>query len=104
MSKIKYFFQFAAIILLFGIFKLLGRKYASIFSGIIMMMIGPFFRSKKICHFNLSTAFPELEIKQKEDILKEMWFNYGRILAEYVFISNFRNSKLLNNIIIENQI
>ena len=104
MSKIKYFFQFAGIILLFGIFKLLGRKYASIFSGIIMMMIGPFFRSKKICHINLSTAFPELEIKQKENILKEMWFNYGRILAEYVFISNFRNSKLFNNIIIENQI
>ena len=41
MSKIKYFFQFVGIILLFGIFKLLGRKYASIFSGIIMMMIGP---------------------------------------------------------------
>ena len=103
MSKIKYFFQFAGIILLFSIFKLLGRKYASLLSGSIMTMIGPFFRSKKICHYNLSIAFPKLEINKKKDILKEMWFNYGRILAEYIFISSFRNSKLSNNIIIENQ-
>jgi len=104
MSKIKYFFQFAGIILLFGIFKLLGRKYASIFSGIIMMMIGPFFRSKKICHFNLSTAFPELEIKQKENILKEMWFNYGRMIAEYMYIKDFRNNENFSKkIIVENQ-
>ena len=68
-----------------------------------MTMIGPFFRSKKICHYNLSIAFPKLEINKKKDILKEMWFNYGRILAEYIFISSFRNSKLSNNIIIENQ-
>ena len=103
MSKIKYFFQFIGIILLFSIFKLLGRKYASILSGNIMKMIGPFFRSKKICHYNLSTAFPKLEINKKENILKEMWFNYGRILAEYIYISDFRNSKLSKNIIIENQ-
>ena len=32
-----------------------------------------------------------------------MWFNYGRILAEYMFISKFRNSKLSQNILIENQ-
>ncbi len=103
MSKIKYFFQFIGIILLFSIFKLLGRKYASIMSGNIMTMIGPLFRSKKICHYNLSIAFPELEIKQHKNILKEMWFNYGRILAEYIFMKDFRNLKLSNNITIENQ-
>ena len=103
MSKIKYFFQFVGVILLFGIFKLLGRKYASILSANIMKMIGPLFRSKKICHYNLSTAFPKLENNERENILKEMWSNYGRILAEYVYISDFRNSKLSKNIIIENQ-
>ena len=102
MSKIKYFFQFIGIILLFVIFKLLGRKYASILSGYIMTMIGPLFRSKKICYYNLSIAFPELNDEQKANILKEMWFNYGKILAEYIFMSNFRNSEL-SNITIENQ-
>ena len=32
-----------------------------------------------------------------------MWFNYGILLAEYMFINSFRNSNLSNNIIIENQ-
>jgi len=32
-----------------------------------------------------------------------MWKNYGRILSEYVFIKNFRNSKLDNFLIIEGQ-
>ena len=29
-------------------------------------MIGPFFRSKKICHNNLSTAFPKLETMKRK--------------------------------------
>ena len=32
-----------------------------------------------------------------------MWKNYGRILSEYVFIKNFRNSKLEKLLIIEGQ-
>ena len=32
-----------------------------------------------------------------------MWFNYGILLVEYMFINSFRNSNLSNNIIIENQ-
>ena len=32
-----------------------------------------------------------------------MWFNYGRIFAEYMFIKNFREKKFSNLIIIENQ-
>jgi len=36
--------------------------------------------------------------------LDNMWNNYGKILAEYVFIKKFRNStKFSNKIIIENQ-
>ena len=29
-----------------------------------------------------------------EKIIKAMWSNYGRILSDYVFIKNFRQSKL----------
>ena len=39
-------------------------------------------------------------ISKKKRIIKEMWINYGRIFAEYVFLKNFRNSK---KIIIDNQ-
>ena len=65
MNKIKYFFQFVVIIFLFFIFKLMGLKYSSSFSGIILSFFGPFFRSGKICHSNISKAFQSL-IKMKE--------------------------------------
>ena len=33
-----------------------------------------------------------------------MWFNYGRMLAEYMFIKDFRKSKkFYEKIIVENQ-
>ena len=68
-----------------------------------MTLLGPMFRSKKIIFSNLSKAFPNLDNLEKEKILKKMWFNYGRIFAEYVFIKEFRNNlKESHNIIIEN--
>ena len=103
MIKIKYFLQFFSLIFLFSIFKVLGIRISSFLSGNLLKLIGPLFRSKKICLSNLSIAFPNLEFSKKEKIFNEMWINYGKILAEYVFINNFRNSKLSNNIIIENQ-
>ena len=103
MTKIKYFLQFISLIFLFSFFKLLGIKISSFLSGKLLVLIGPLFRSQKICLSNLSIAFPELEISKKKKILKSMWFNYGILLAEYMFINSFRNSNLSNNIIIENQ-
>ena len=102
MSKIKYFLQFIVIIFLFIIFKFLGVKYSSILSGKILNLIGPIFRSRDIVDKNLSIAFPEINSLQKKIIRKKMWINYGKIFAEYVFIKQFRNSKLSKNIIIEN--
>ena len=103
MTKIKYFLQFIALTFLFSSFKLLGIKISSFLSGKLLILIGPLFRSQKISLSNLSIAFPELEISKKKKILKSMWFNYGILLAEYMFINSFRNSYLSNNIIIENQ-
>ena len=68
-----------------------------------MTLLGPMFRSKEIIFSNLSKAFPDLDNLEKEKILKKMWFNYGRIFAEYVFIKEFRsNPKESHNIIVEN--
>jgi len=101
MKIIKYFIQFLIIVLLFGIFKIIGAPRSSNFCGLIVSKIGPIFRSKKIIDFNLSIAFPELSIKQKEQIKKKMWFNYGRMLGEYIFLKNFRYSSLSQNVEIE---
>ena len=104
MNKIKYFFQFIGILVLFLFFKLIGIKYSSIISGKLLTVIGPLFRSKKIYSSNLSIAFPNLDDLQKDEILRKMWFNYGRILAEYMFIDSFRKKKLSENIVVENKL
>ena len=104
MNNIKYFFQFIFIIFLFLIFKLLGLKYSQVLSGSLLSIIGPIFRSNEISNSNLSKAFPNMEDSKKQIIINKMWFNYGRIFAEYMFLKNFRISEKFNQkIIVKNQ-
>ncbi|MDC0151151.1 lysophospholipid acyltransferase family protein [Candidatus Pelagibacter sp.] len=100
MNNIKYFFQFIIIIFLFLVFKVLGLKISIFISGKIFMLVGPLFRSKKICHQNLSIAFPKSNEMERNKILKDMWCNYGKIFAEYIFIKKIKNSQ---KITVENQ-
>ena len=103
MKIIKYFFEFLIIILLLIIFYIIGFKLASNLGGIIGRLVGPLFRSKKNILSNINKAMPELDKKNTELIIKRMWENYGRILSEYLFIKDFRNSKLENFIEVEGQ-
>ena len=103
MKSIKYFIQFLIISILFLIFKVLGLNFASFLSGKIISFIGPLFRSKNLIKSNILKAFPYLSQHEVDKITKKMWNNYGRILAEYVFIKDFRISKFKNNIEIKGQ-
>ncbi len=104
MDKIKYFLQFIIILILFFLFKLLGLKYSTRFSGNLMTILGPMFRSNKIIISNLTKAFPKLSLQEKKILSKKMWFNYGRILAEYMYIKYFREKEKFSNLItIQNQ-
>ena len=87
----------------FLIFKMIGLKIASTVSDKIFSLIGPFFRSKKLIKSNILKAIPNLNEEKIKDITKNMWGNYGKILSEYVFIKNFRNGSLNNNIKIDGQ-
>jgi|TARA_B110000037_G_scaffold33077_1_gene39910 KDO2-lipid IV(A) lauroyltransferase len=101
MKKIKYFFEFIIILLLFFIYKILGLKISSFISGKIFEFFGPLFRSKQIIKSNIQRAIPQINSKKIDDIKKDMWNNYGRTLSEYMFLKNFRNNKLESNIHLE---
>ena len=103
MKFLKYFVEFIIIILLFTIFKILGFKLASNIGGQIGKFFGPFFRSKKKLLSNIKKALPDLDEENIQLIIKKMWTNYGRILSEYMFIKDFRNSKLKKFFKIEGQ-
>lgn len=87
----KYLLEFIIIISSFIIFKLLGIKISSYISGKIFSIIGPFFRSKKTINNNFEIALPQASSTEIEKYTKNMWNYYGRILAEYPFLKNFRN-------------
>ena len=103
MIKIKYFIQFVLILSLFGIFKILGIKISSKFSEYLFLLLGPLFRSKKIFQKNLRKVFPDINDYKENQIFKNVWRNYGKMFAEYMFIKDFRLSKKFEqNLIIEN--
>jgi KDO2-lipid IV(A) lauroyltransferase len=103
MKSAKYFIQFLIISILFLVFRILGVKYASYISGKIISIVGPLFRSRDLIRSNILRALPSLEPNQVKDISKKMWTNYGKILAEYIFIKDFRNNKLKDSIEIKGQ-
>ena len=103
MNSIKYFLQFFIISIFFIIFKIIGLKFASNISSKIVSLIGPFFRSKKLIENNIRKAIPNLDSKELKKIVNNMWGNYGRILSEYVFIKDFRESKSEDIIQVEGQ-
>ena len=94
MKIVKYFLEFIFIVILFIIFKILGFKLASNMGGYIGKKIGPLFRSKQTILTNIKNALPSTNKADLELIIQSMWENYGRILAEYVFLKDFRKEKL----------
>ena len=101
MNKLKYLIESFIIFFLFLLFRLLGYRLASDFGSYLGKSFGPLFRSKKTIYSNIKKAFPNYTENQIKEVVKNMWSNYGRIFAEYIFISHFRNKNLSKNIEIE---
>ena len=102
MKIIRYFFEYILIVILFGLFKLLGYKISSEVGCFLGKIFGPFFRSKKIIKNNLIKFDNSLNPEKIKKITTEMWGNYGRIFSEYPYIANFRKGDLDKYIKIEN--
>ena len=98
MKKLNHFLQYIFINIFFLIFKILGFRKSSDLGNIIGKYLGPIFRSKKSIITNLEKA----GINKNQDIIaSNVLGNYGRILAEYVHLKNFKNNKLNKYISIE---
>ena len=94
MKKVKYLVEFLFIKILFFIFKKIGYKNASNLGAKIGLIFGPLFRSKKITENNIKNCIPNIQDKEKNELIKKMWENYGRIFSEYMFIQKFRSKDL----------
>ena len=69
-------------------FKLLPPEAASALGGAIMELIGPWLgKTKSVVLPQLDMAFPEKTRTEKEKIMRGMWNNLGRVIAEYPHIA-----------------
>ena len=98
MKVIKYFLEFFFISIFFFIFKIIGYKNASNLGEKIGKSFGPLFRSSLKVKKNLENSNIGNSNEEREKIVKDMWGNYGRIFADYMYIKNFRNENLFKNI------
>ena len=101
MKHLKYFLEFLIISILFLIFRIVGYRIASNFGNLIGKLLGPIFRSKEIIKKNIKIFSPTIKENEINKIIKKMWGNYGRILAEYPYIPSFRKKKLDNYLMID---
>ena len=101
MKIIKYFFELIFIYALLIIFKIIGYKNASNLGAIIGKKIGPLFRSNTKIQNNLENSNIGSSREDRKSIINNMWGNYGRILAEYVYLKQFRKNNLNQFIEIE---
>tara|TARA_B100001029_G_scaffold179452_1_gene189009 strand:+ start:1995 stop:2855 length:861 start_codon:yes stop_codon:yes gene_type:complete len=103
MKNFIYFLQFVFIIFFFLIFKIFKLRISSAISGKLFQFIGPIFRSKDLIFKNIKKALPDLNNKEIKKISSQMWNNYGRIFAEYMFLKNLRNNLNKSNIVVDGQ-
>ena len=100
MKKFFYLIEFILIKLFFFLLRCLGYKIGSNLGYIIGRVIGPIFRPKQLIKKNLKQS-KIVDINNFNNIINNIYGNYGRILAEYPFLKDFRNNKLDKYISIE---
>ncbi len=101
MKIFKYFFEYIFISLLLFSFKLIGYENASNLGEKIGKFVGPYFRSKDKIMNNLKQSNIGNSDLEREQIIKKMWGNYGRILSEYPYLKKFKKNDLSSYIKIE---
>ena len=87
--RVRYGLEAAVFFALMGVFRAMGVDLASATGGFLGRTI--FYRTglTRRARANLITAYPEKSSYDIEAILKEMWDNLGRTIAEYAHLDKF---------------
>lgn len=94
LRKIRDLLEFILIVVSFFFFKIIGLKFSSFLGGTIFYIYGLFSKRNITAMKNLNKVFPRKKIQSKKKIIKQMWFHFGRVVAEYAHLSSI---KVFNN-------
>ena len=90
---INYLFQSLLIYSIFILGRILGLKISRKLFSFLFILIGPIFKSKKIVEKNMIIFLKKSPLKNKNEIINNMWKNYGKTFIEYIFLNYFRKQK-----------
>ena len=90
---INYLFQSLLIYSFFILGRILGLKISRKLFSFLFILIGPIFKSKKIVEKNMIIFLKKSPLKNKNEIINNMWKNYGKTFIEYIFLNYFRKQK-----------
>lgn len=79
----RYILEALPVFLFYGICTLLPLDAASGFGGWVARLLGPLMGVSRRAERNLQRALPELDARQRRRIIRGMWDNLGRVVAEY---------------------
>jgi KDO2-lipid IV(A) lauroyltransferase len=93
MLRVRYVLEAAALFALMGLFRIMGMDLASAAGGLLGRTV--FYRTglTKRARANLVAAYPEKTANEIESILREMWDNLGRTVAEYAHLDKLAAGK-----------
>jgi len=78
-----------------ALFRMLPTDWTSALGGWLARFVGPMVPITRTAEKNLSYAFPGLTKAQRTRIIRDMWENLGRVVAEYALLPRFwRNNDL----------
>jgi Kdo2-lipid IVA lauroyltransferase/acyltransferase len=78
----------------FPISRMIGMDAASSLGAFIMRKIGPLLPRTKIARRNISFALPHLREDEVQQIIVEMWDNFGRTLFEFPHVHKLSGAEL----------
>lgn len=83
LKKTRYLIEASLLYTLFFIFKILPPETASNLGGFIGRNIGTHLAASRKAKKNICLAFPDMSQKKQNAIIRGMWDNLGRVIAEY---------------------
>lgn len=97
MKKLSYMIEATALWFAFAVFRVLGAETASNFGGWVGRAVGPRLATSRKARNNLARSFPDWDGPRLDAVIRGMWDNLGRVIAEYPHLETIT----MNNLVIE---
>lgn len=76
----------------FAVLRRIGPVASSNLGGAVARAVGPLLPVSRVAHANLRRFLPELDAGQRRRVVREVWDNLGRTVAELPHLGRFRRT------------